>query len=67
MDERACAFPSARWSLNARGQDKKVYVQHRMQEFEQKIWDIVSERKGFFYICGCAHRCAAPRSSDVPL
>jgi hypothetical protein len=33
-------------------QDDKIYVQHRIPEFAEQIWDYF-ERGGFLYVCGC--------------
>jgi len=33
---------------------KKIYVQHKMQEVEDQLWEVIHENKGHFYICGDA-------------
>jgi len=38
----------------SRHTEKKVYVQHRMQEVEDQLWEVINEKKGHFYICGDA-------------
>lgn len=32
--------------------EKKVYVQHKMLEMGEKVWDILENQKGTFYVCG---------------
>jgi len=38
----------------SRDTEKKVYVQHKMQENTEIIFGILSEKKGYLYICGDA-------------
>lgn len=36
----------------SRETSKKVYVQHRIAEHGEKVWDILNNKKGNLYICG---------------
>jgi len=36
----------------------KVYVQHKMSEAKKAIWEALSDKGGFFYICGDARQMA---------
>jgi NADPH-ferrihemoprotein reductase len=40
----------------SREQDKKVYVQDKLEEHEarQKLWQFLNEKNGYFYVCGYA-------------
>ena len=31
---------------------KKVYVQHRLQEHQDAVWEMLEHKKGYFYVCG---------------
>lgn len=33
-------------------QQEKVYVQHRVTENAQLLWDLITKKKGCFYIAG---------------
>ena len=41
----------------SRDQEKKLYVQHRMQENAKELWAWLEEG-AYFYVCGDAHRMA---------
>lgn len=47
------AFDLTVWNAFSRvpGQ-KKVYVQNRMEEHGEVVWDLLHKRRGFFFICG---------------
>jgi len=45
-----CAF--------SRELDHKVYVQHKLLENKEEVWSLLSERSGYFYLCGEASRMA---------
>lgn len=32
--------------------DRKVYVQHRLSEHADQIWQLLSQRNAYFYVCG---------------
>jgi hypothetical protein len=38
----------------SRDQKEKVYVQHRLRQRKQQIWNLISNNNGYFYICGDA-------------
>ncbi|XP_017048388.1 NADPH--cytochrome P450 reductase [Drosophila ficusphila] len=42
----------------SRDQDKKVYVQHLLEQDADLIWNVIGENKGHFYICGDAKNMA---------
>nr|CAG8653095.1 3544_t:CDS:2 [Entrophospora candida] len=42
----------------SREQESKVYVQHRLQEQEKYIWDLIYNHGGYFYVCGDAKNMA---------
>jgi sulfite reductase alpha subunit-like flavoprotein/pyruvate/2-oxoacid:ferredoxin oxidoreductase beta subunit/ferredoxin len=44
LTELVCAF--------SRDQEKKVYVQNRMQENYEMLYEYLVEKEGFFYLCG---------------
>jgi len=31
---------------------KKVYVQHRLEEHKELVWNLIHEQRGHFYVCG---------------
>ncbi len=35
----------------SRDQNEKVYVQHKMKDNGEEVWNIL-ENQGFFYVCG---------------
>ena len=37
---------------------QKVYVQHRMDEYKEILWDLLENKKGYFYVCGDAKSMA---------
>ncbi|KAG9298649.1 hypothetical protein G9A89_012717 [Geosiphon pyriformis] len=42
----------------SREQDKKVYVQHRLLENAEYIWDLIYNHGAYFYVCGDAKSMA---------
>lgn len=42
----SCAF--------SRDQEKKIYVQHRIQENPELVYDLLGRKGGYFYLCGPA-------------
>ncbi|KAL7738782.1 hypothetical protein ACLKA6_014557 [Drosophila palustris] len=42
----------------SRDQEKKIYVQHLLEQDADLIWDVIGEKKGHFYICGDAKNMA---------
>jgi len=42
------------WTAFSRDQAKKIYVQNRMQENLETVYDYVYKNKAFFYLCGTA-------------
>jgi len=38
----------------SREQAAKVYVQHRLLEKKEEVWDLLHNKKGHLYICGDA-------------
>ncbi|KAH8385762.1 hypothetical protein KR009_008994 [Drosophila setifemur] len=42
----------------SRDQEKKVYVQHLLEQDSDLIWNVIGEKKGHFYICGDAKNMA---------
>ncbi|GAA5889505.1 hypothetical protein JCM5296_005969 [Sporobolomyces johnsonii] len=36
----------------SRDQEDKIYVQHRIPEYADKIWDWLSTKGGYLYVCG---------------
>ncbi|XP_030377483.1 NADPH--cytochrome P450 reductase [Scaptodrosophila lebanonensis] len=42
----------------SRDQEKKVYVQHLLEQDADLIWNVIGENKGHFYICGDAKNMA---------
>jgi len=38
----------------SRDQEDKIYVQHRLREQGQQVWDCLGKRNGYFYIAGNA-------------
>ncbi len=41
----------------SRDQEHKIYVQHRLQQHGDKLYDLL-EKGAYFYVCGDAHRMA---------
>ncbi|KAJ3095678.1 NADPH-cytochrome P450 reductase [Phlyctochytrium planicorne] len=37
---------------------KKVYVQHRLKECGEEVWEVLNKGRGYFYICGDAKNMA---------
>ena len=46
LDVLSCAF--------SRDQSTKIYVQNRISENPEVIWDYLGKQKGYFYLCGPA-------------
>ena len=42
----------------SRDQQEKIYVQHRMEEYEEQIWDWIENQGSHIYICGDGQRMA---------
>ncbi|EDW76266.1 uncharacterized protein Dwil_GK14755 [Drosophila willistoni] len=42
----------------SRDQEKKIYVQHLLEQDADLIWNVIGEKKGHFYICGDAKNMA---------
>ena len=42
----------------SRDQKEKIYVQHRLLEEKEKIWEWITTKKAIFYVCGDAKRMA---------
>ncbi|CAG8610092.1 6751_t:CDS:2, partial [Acaulospora colombiana] len=42
----------------SREQEQKVYVQHRILENQEYLWDLIYTRGGYFYVCGDAKNMA---------
>jgi sulfite reductase (NADPH) flavoprotein alpha-component len=42
----------------SRDQQQKIYVQDRMRENGEKIWQWINDEGGYFYVCGDASRMA---------
>ena len=38
---------------------EKVYVQHRLKEHADAVWDILDQKRGHVYVCGDAKRMAS--------
>jgi len=36
----------------SRDQEQKVYIQHKIEEDSQMLWDLLGRRDGHFYLCG---------------
>lgn len=36
----------------SRDQEKKVYVTHLLEADADKVWEVIGENKGHFYLCG---------------
>jgi NADPH-ferrihemoprotein reductase len=36
----------------SREQERKVYVQHRLEEAGALVWDLLATRRGYLYVCG---------------
>jgi len=41
-------------SAFSREQESKVYVQNKMLENKQAIWELLKDKRGYFYVCGDA-------------
>jgi len=44
-------------AFSREGQEK-VYVQHKMREYMERIWSIINDKQGYFYVCGDARTMA---------
>jgi len=42
----------------SRAQQQKIYVQHKILEKKEEIWESIHNKKGCFYICGDAKAMA---------
>jgi len=42
----------------SRESEKKIYVQHKIEEFEHQLWNLLHEKSAHFYICGDARAMA---------
>jgi len=36
----------------SRENEEKMYVQHRLEHMGQEMWQLISEQKAYFYVCG---------------
>ncbi|KAJ1559785.1 hypothetical protein HK405_009357, partial [Cladochytrium tenue] len=43
----------------SRAGPQKVYVQHRLMEAGQELWDVLDKKRGYVYVCGDAKNMAA--------
>lgn len=32
--------------------EPKAYVQNRMAEYKQQLWEMLADKRGYFYVCG---------------
>ncbi|XP_068609056.1 NADPH-dependent diflavin oxidoreductase 1 [Brachionichthys hirsutus] len=49
----------------SRDQEDKVYVQHRVRENAELLWDLISNKNGCFYIAGNARQMPASVSDSL--
>ena len=47
-------------------QGHKIYVQHRIKECSQLVWDVMEMQKGYFYIAGYGF-LSIPLSVDIAM
>ena len=36
----------------SRENQHKVYVQHKLLEYQEQVWKMLNDQKGYFYLCG---------------
>jgi len=53
-DELCAANHLKLFTAFSRDQGHKIYVQHRIKECSQLVWDVMEMQKGYFYIAGNA-------------
>ncbi len=49
----------------SRDQKDKVYVQHKMDENYQELYDLIYKQNGYFYLCGPAGRIPAEARKSI--
>lgn len=55
LEKKGDLFLSTAFS---RDQDEKVYVQHKLLEEKEKVWDWIYNQKAVIYVCGDAQKMA---------